>query len=407
MKQAQVDTVRGRPAPALRRPRNWKSLWRSRRARGILYQLAAVALLLLLVVFMSGNAAQSLASRGMQLGLGFLSSEAGFTLAESVIPFSGDSSFLRAFLAGLANTLWISFVSVILATILGVLLGMARLSSNWLVSHLSTAYVELFRNTPQLIQIVFWYTLSTLLPGARQAWGIDGVVFLSNRGLTMAWPADQTAFSIMWVALLVGLLAIYVFSKWADRHRQRTGRPLPVAAMCLIGLAVILLATWFMLGRPTEIDSPRLGGFNFRGGITLSPEFLSLSLGLVLYFAAYISEIVRSGIQSVSRGQIEAGRAVGLRGGALYRRIILPQALRVIVPPVTAQYISLVKTSALGVAVGYPELFNVTNSIISISGHTLECVMIMGMMYLLLALTIAGLMNLFNRSVALRGSVRR
>jgi len=407
MKQHIVDAVRSRPAPASHGPKRWRSLWRSRRTRGLVYQLAAVALLLLLIIFMSGNAAQSLASRGMQLGLGFLFSEAGFTLAESVIPFSGGDSFLLAFTAGLANTLWISFVSVIFATILGVLLGMARLSSNWLVSRLSTAYVELFRNTPQLIQIVFWYTLSTLLPSARQAWGVEGLVFLSNRGLTMAWPEDRSAFAIMLAALFLGVLAASGFARWADKHRQSTGRPLPVAAISLAGVAGILLATWLLLGRPMAIDAPKLGGFNFRGGITLSPEFLSLSLGLVLYFAAYISEIVRSGIQSVSRGQIEAGRAVGLRGGALYRRIILPQALRVIVPPVTAQYISLVKTSALGVAVGYPELFNVTNSIISISGHTLECVMIMGAVYLLLALTIAWFMNMFNRAVALRGSVRR
>ncbi|MGB6103011.1 MAG: ABC transporter permease subunit [Pusillimonas sp.] len=385
---------------------SWKQLWRSQRVRGRIYQIVAVALVAAVIVFMASNASRSMAAKGIRFGFDFLYNEANFTLAESLIPFQPSDSFLLAFIAGLGNTLWVSFVSLIFATVLGVLLGMARLSSNWLISRGAAAYVEIFRNTPQLMQIVFWYTLFTLLPGNRQAWhGLDWW-FLSNRGLTLAWPADRLAFTLVLLALAIGMAGVYVFSKWADQRQRRTGHSLPVLRLSALGLAAVILLTWLATGAPTAIEHPKLTGFNFRGGITLSPEFLALSLGLVLYFGAYISEIVRSGIQSVGKGQIEAGRAVGLHGGELYRHIILPQALRVIVPPVTAQYISLVKTSALGVAVGYPELFNVSNSIMTLSGHTLECVIIMGVVYLLLALTVSTLMNAFNKAVALRGATR-
>ncbi len=392
-----------------RKPRatfTWQALWRSEKARGRFYQVAAVAAVAAAILFMAGNAVQSMAARGMRIGLGFLWNEAGFTLAESVLPFHPTDTFLQAFIAGLGNTLWISLVSLIFATALGVLLGIARLSSNWLISRGSAVYVEIFRNTPQLIQIVFWYTLFTLLPGARQAWhGMDWW-FLSNRGLVLAWPADRPAFTIVLLTLAIGLTGIYFFAKWADRRQRRTGQPLPVFGLSILGLAAAGLLAWLATGAPTAIEHPKLVGFNFRGGMALSPEFLALSLGLVLYFAAYISEIVRSGIQSVGKGQIEAGRAVGLHGAELYRHIIMPQALRVIVPPITAQYISLIKTSALGVAVGYPELFNVSNSIMTLSGHTLECVVIMGAVYLLLALSVSALMNAFNKAVALRGAAR-
>lgn len=387
-------------------PFTWLGLWRSQKVRGYCYQVIVVASVTAIIVFMVSNAFQAMAAKGMQIGLGFLSNEAGFTLAESVLPFSPTDSFLQAFVAGLGNTLWVSFISLIFATVLGVLIGIARLSSNYLISYGAAVYVEIFRNTPQLIQIVFWYTLFTLLPGTRQAWhGMDWW-FLSNRGLVLAWPADKQAFSLILLALFVGLIAIYFFTKFADRRQRRTGQRMPVLPLSLLGLLLLGLLAWWLTGASTAIDYPSLKGFNFRGGITLSPEFLSLALGLVLYFAAYISEIVRSGILSVSKGQIEAGRAVGLHGFELYRHIILPQALRVIVPPVSAQYISLLKTSALGVAVGYPELFNVSNSIMTLSGHTLECVMIMGVVYLLLALSVSTLMNVFNRMVALRGAVK-
>src|SRR5690606_13213491 len=250
-----------------------------------------VAGVLAMILFMASNAARAMATKGISLGLGFLFNEAGFSMAESLIPFQSTDTFLQAFAAGLANTLWVSFISLIFATLLGVVLGIARLSSNWLVSHGSAVYVEIFRNTPQLIQIVFWYTLFTLLPSARQAWhGMDWW-FLSNRGLVLAWPADKPAFALVLLSLLIGIAGIVVFARWADRRQRRTGQPLPVATLSALGLTAAIVLVWLATGAPTTIEHPKLVGFNFQGGITLSPEFLALSLGLVLYFSAYISEI--------------------------------------------------------------------------------------------------------------------
>lgn len=382
-------------------------LWRSERFRGLLYQVAAVGLIFGVVVYMADNAGRAMALRGIQTGFSFLWREAGFTLGESILPFASSDSFLRAFLAGLGNTLWVSLISLFFATALGVVLGIARLSTNWLIARLAQVYIEIFRNTPQLIQIVFWYTLSTLLPSAKQAWHGSDWWFLSNRGLVVAWPDDRVAFASMTAALLASLVVTFFWVRWADDRRHRTGRALPVFRVATVFVVGVVLVAWLVNGAPIAIDFPRLAGFNFRGGVILSPEFLSLSLGLTLYFAAYIAEIFRSGIQSVGRGQVEAGRAVGLDGVDLYVHIILPQALRVIVPPITAQYISLVKTSALGVAIGYPELFNVSNTIVTLSGRTIECVAIMGLVYLALALSIAAVMNVLNRAITLRGGTVR
>jgi general L-amino acid transport system permease protein len=383
------------PKPGLAKP------WHSQSFRGWLYQIVAVGLLLAVAAAMAINASHTLAQRGIHTGFSFLFREAGFTISETMLPFASTDSFLHAFLAGLSNTLWISAISLVGATILGTLLGIARLSSNWLLARITLVYVEAFRNTPQLIQIIFWYTLLTLLPGARQAWHFDHWAYLSNRGLMLAWPADHRAVAGMAVALCAGFAASRVWSRWTMKHRPAwTGR-----LVFWIGAALTFgapLIAWGMAGAPTAIEVPQLRGFNFHGGIAFSPEFVALALGLSLYIAAYIAEIVRAGIQSVGRGQIEAGRAIGLRGFDLLRRIILPQALRVIVPPLTAQYISLVKTSSLGVAVGYPELFNLTNTIITASGHTLECVAIMGLIYLLIALAIAAVMNGYNRTITLK-----
>lgn len=389
-RQRSGDRTSSRPVP-----------WRSRRVRARAYQIVLALGVLALLFYMGRNAGQALAARGMSIGFGFLTNQSGFTLAESVLPFHSTDDFLRAFSAGLGNTLWVSAVSLVFATVFGVLLGIARLSSNWLLARVASAYVEAFRNTPQLIQIVFWYTLFTLLPGARQALHGGDWWYLSKRGLTVAWLADAAAAWVLLAAAVLGWIAIKAIARWIERRRHRLPR-YAVPAVC----AAWIVAVWFALGAPSALDRPHLAGFNFEGGKTLSPEFLALALGLILYFSAYIAEIVRSGIQSVSRGQIEAAKALNLRGSLLYRRVVLPLALRVIVPPISAQYISLIKTSALGVAVGYPELFNVTNSIMTASGHTLECLFIMGCVYLVLALLVSAAMNLFNRAVAMRGTQR-
>lgn len=395
-------------APRPQRHMSWRlsALWRSRHARGQFYQWAAVLVLLAVIGFMAVNAHKALTARHMHLGLAFLGNESGLSLAESILPFKSSDSFARALAAGLMNTIWISFVSLIFATLLGVLLGIARLSGNWLLSRMAAVYVEFFRNTPQLIQIVFWYMLFTLLPPARQALHAADWWYLSKRGLVLAWLEDAQAATLLLLALLAGLVAVGVFMTWCAGHRQRTGRGLPAGLLAALGLSAFMLLVWMLSGAPTRVSFPHLAGFNFRGGITLSPEFLALAMGLTLYFAAYIAEIVRSGIQSIGKGQIEAARALSLRGWRLYRYVILPQALRVVVPPLSAQYISLMKTSSLGVAIGYPELFNVTNSVVTASGHTLECIFVMGLIYLTMAIVISAAMNGLNRLIAWRG-VRR
>jgi general L-amino acid transport system permease protein len=370
--------------------------------RGLVYQIGAVALVVVVAAYMAINAEDALARRGIHFGFNFLFQAAGGSIGNTLLPFTATDSFFRAFLAGLINTLWVSAVSLVCATLLGMLLGIARLSSNWLVAKFASVYIECFRNTPQLVQIVFWFALITSLPHVRQAWHLSDWAYLSNRGLVIAWPAEHALVFWLGLAFLLGIALSVFVTRRADARQRRTGRVLPVF---WIGLALVLgvpFVVWLLAGAPTALDMPHLRGFSFHGGVSLSGEFLALALGLSLYIAAYIAEIVRSGIQSVSRGQIEAGRAIGLDGANLYRKVIMPQALRVIVPPVTAQYISLVKTSSLGVLIGYPELFNVTNTVITLSGHTIESVLIMGLVYLLIALAISAAMNVYNKAIAIR-----
>jgi general L-amino acid transport system permease protein len=286
--------------------------------------------------------------------------------------------------------------------VLGVLIGLGRLSSNWMVARLASSYVEVFRNTPQLVQISFWYLLVTRLPPPRQAWSLDGFGFLSNRGLILTMPAYDPAWPLVAAAAIIGAAAAWLFARLAAAHRRTTGRRLPVPAIAIALVAGLPAMTWLLAGGPIELDRPVLRGFNFHGGMTLPPEFIALFLGLSLYIAAFIAEIVRSGVQSVGRGQIEAARSIGLSGGDVQRWVILPQALRVIVPPAASQYVSLFKNSSLGVAIGYPELFNISNTVTTLSGHAIECVLIMAGIYLLISLVIAVLMNIYNQAVQIK-----
>jgi general L-amino acid transport system permease protein len=376
-------------------------LWHSAGFRGLLYQVAIVVFVIGAAIYMIGNAQEAMQKRGIATGFGFLDQEAGFPIGESLIPFSAADTYLRAYVVAVLNTLKVSIVSIIAATVIGTVLGIARLSSNWLVSRLASIYVEAFRNTPQLVQIIFWYTLVTRLPAPRQAWNPFDSVFLSNRGLVFPWPVSEV-FAWATLALVIGCIGAFALSRWADRRRRLTGRELPALWLSLGIIVGLPLLTWLLGGSPTAMSTPKLGGFNFVGGITLSPEFLALLLGLSLYIAAFIAEIVRSGIQSVPRGQIEAARAIGLKRSEIYRKVVLPQALRVIVPPATAQYVSLTKNSSLGVAIGYPELFNVDNTIVTLSGNTIEAIAIMMAIYLSIAFTIALIMNWYNKLVQIK-----
>ncbi|WP_119165549.1 amino acid ABC transporter permease [Algihabitans albus] len=357
--------------------------------RSWIFQSLLVGGLALLAVTAFRNARQALEERGISTGFGFLDEPSGFALSESIIPFDPGASVAQAFLAGLANTVYVSLSAIILATVLGVLIGLARMSRNRLLSVFAGLYVELFRNTPQLIQIIFWYTFIIMLPNIRNAFDFGGGFYLSNRGLALAWLADPTAGALAATALGVGFVTALILLCLPGRRRWR-GKAI---ALC-IALPLLLLAVSVAL---FGISRPELTGFNFTGGVVVSPEFLALFLGLGCYIASFIAEIVRAGLTSVDKGQIEAADTLGLPTGKVLLSVKIPQALRVIVPVAAAQYISLVKNSSLGVAIGYPELFNVSNSLATLTGQAIECVAIMGVLYLLTAIGMSALANGFNK----------
>ena len=393
--------TRRRP-PLNRPPLSFKGAWHNVGFCSFLYQVLVIGAVILVVTYMIGNAQTAMEKRGISTGFGFLTQEAGFAIGESLIAYESENTYIRAYAVAILNTLKVSAVSIIGATLLGVLIGIARLSRNWIVSRLSSYYIEIFRNTPQLVQIVFWYTLVTRLPHPKQAWNVADAVFFCNRGMVTAWPAADDTYLWMLLTLMAACSCAYGVVRWADRHRRRTGRTVRILWLNL-GLVIGLPGlVWLAGGAPTAMDVPKLQGFNFTGGLALSPEFLALLLGLSLYIAAFIAEIVRAGVQAVSRGQIEAARAVGLGRADLYMQVILPQALRIIIPPATAQYVSLTKNSSLGVVIGYPELFNVNNTITTVSGNTIECIGIMMAVYLSIAFFIALVMNVYNRAVQIK-----
>ena len=393
---------RGRRPPPPRPPVQLRDIWHSASFRAVALQALVIVVVIGGAAFMIDNAMVALARRGISTGFGFLTREAGFPIGEGLIPFNSEDTYVRAYAAAILNTLKVSAIAIILATLIGVVIGIARLSTNWILARLAAAYVELFRNTPQLVQIVFWYTVVTLLPHPRQALNPFGDVFLSKRGLALPWPEAHPAWWWMFAALAAALIVAAWLARRAARQR-REGKTARITGSWLAALVVgAPVAAWWIGGAPTAIGVPAMSAFNIRGGATLSPEFLALLLGLSLYIAAFIAEIVRAGIQSVPRGQIEAARAIGLSRVHLYLKVVLPQALRVMVPPAAAQYVSTIKNSSLGVAIGYPELFNVSNTIITLSGNTIEAIVIMMAVYLTISFVIAALMNWYNHAMRIR-----
>ena len=403
LSHARPSRADARPRPPSRRlSLSLDGLWHNLEFRSILYQALVIVAVIAVAAYMIGNAQDAMHKRGISTGFGFLTEEAGFAIGEALIAYDSSDTYLKAYGVAILNTLQVSAFGIVAATFLGLLIGVARLSRNWIVAHVSSLYVEVFRNTPQLVQIIFWYTLVIRLPHPKQAWNISDAVFLSNRGVVMAWPAPDPVHGWMAVAFVAACAAAFGLMRWADWRRRRTGRTIRVLWWNIALLILLPSAVWLAGGTPADMNVPRLRGFNFVGGVALSPEFLALLLGLSLYIAAFIAEIVRSGVQAVSRGQIEAARAIGLGRIDLYRRVILPQALRVIIPPAAAQYVSLTKNSSLGVVIGYPELFNVNNTITTLSGNTIECVGIMMAVYLTIAFSIAAFMNFYNKIMEIK-----
>jgi general L-amino acid transport system permease protein len=370
--------------------------------RGLIYQAALVSAAIAAFAYMAMNAQEALQNRGVTTGFAFLSREAGFPIGEGLLPYQPADSYLHAFAAAIVNTLTVSTASIVGATLLGLLLGFGRLSSNWFLSRFCALYIEVFRNTPQLVQLSFWYLLMTQAPGPRQAWSLGDAVFFSNRGLIFSVPILDMAMLGVMAALLAGSVVAFVLLRSRRAAKERTGGTQVSRWPLLALVALPPLVAWAILQPAARWSMPKLTGFNFEGGAALTPEFLVLFLGLSLYIAAFIAEIVRSGVQSVGRGQVEAAKSIGMRSGQIRRKIILPQALRVMIPPAASQYISLTKNSSLGVAIGYPELFNITNTAITLSGQTIECMALMAATYLLISLSIGWLMNAANAAVQVK-----
>jgi general L-amino acid transport system permease protein len=369
--------------------------------RAAFYQLILLAAVLWFGYEFALNAKANLEAQKITSGFGFLENTAGFGVNQSLIPYNESDTYARVFLVGLLNTLLVAGVGIVLATILGFLIGIARLSPNWLVARLAGGYVELIRNLPLLFQILFWYlaVLGTL-PGPRQSISLFGEVFINNRGIIVPAPVVGEGAGVVFATFAVGVLAAIVFGLWAKRWRIRTGHEFPLVWINLGLIVVLPLAALVATGVPIGFVKPELRGFNFIGGVRLIPEFVALLLALTTYTAAFIAEIVRAGILAVPRGQTEAALALGLRRGLTLRLIVVPQALRVIVPPLSNQYLNLTKNSSLAVAVGYPDLFAVfAGTTLHQTGQAIEIIAITMAVYLAISLLTSGVMNWYNAYV--------
>jgi general L-amino acid transport system permease protein len=377
--------------------------WRDERILNILGQAAFIIGLLILGYFIYQNMRVGLAKQGITLSYNFLQSISGFDIAETPFTYSRTSSYWQAFLVGLLNTLSVSIVGVIASTIFGVILGVARLSTNFLINRLAAFYLELIRNLSLLVFLIFWYLGVFLkLPRVRDAVIWPGSVYLTNRGVGMPWGLPTDSYPTFRLILLIGLiLAIGVF--FALRaYSKRTGRAPLTILWTFLTFIVVALVGWFVLPEaPLVFDAPVIEGLNMTGGKVLSPEFMALTSGLVLYTSAFIGEVVRSGILSVSKGQVEASRALGFNSFQTLRLIVFPQALRVIIPPLTSQYLNLIKNSSLAIAVGYPDLFYISNAIQNQSGRTVEMFSLVMITYLLFSLVTSVFMNWYNKRIKL------
>ncbi|MCF5027928.1 amino acid ABC transporter permease [Pseudomonas syringae] len=373
------------------------------KVRAWLFQIITVVAVIALGWFIFDNTQTNLQHRGITSGFGFLENSAGFGIAQHLIDYSEAESYARVFVIGLLNTLLVSVIGIVLATLLGFVIGVARLSPNWMISKLATVYVEVFRNIPPLLQILFWYTAVFLtLPGPRQAHGYLDMFFVSSRGLNMprALPAEG-AWAFL-ISLVVAVIAIVMMVRWANKRFEATGQPFHKFWVGLALLLVIPGLSMLIFGSPVHWELPQLKGFNFSGGWVLIPELISLTLALTIYTAAFIAEIVRSGIKSVSHGQTEAARSLGLRPGPTLRKVIIPQALRVIIPPLTSQFLNLAKNSSLAAAIGYPEMVSLfAGTVLNQTGQAIEVIAITMSVYLAISISISLLMNWYNKRIAL------
>ncbi|HXF46232.1 MAG TPA: ABC transporter permease subunit [Burkholderiaceae bacterium] len=389
------------PGRAPPKRRDWS--WRSQAFRGLVFQLVAVALVALGVWYLAANTLENMRVRGIQSGFDFLRTPAGFDIGESLIPYDALDPYWKAYLVGILNTLRVALLGIVAATVLGTLLGIGRFARNAIVRGLCYAYVEFFRNVPVLLQLLMWYLILTdVLPPLSEAISIGGLFYLSNNGFKFPIPVWATGHAFAAIGLVAGAVLAWLYRRWAIRRFEQTGQARStVLAPIVIALAGAALG-WLAGGAPTAWSVPQIDGFLVSGGAAATPEFLAVLIGLVLYTSAFIAEVVRAGIGSVSHGQVEAAASLGLTKAQSMRLIILPQALRVIIPPMTSQYLNLTKNSSLAVAIGYPDVVSIANTAINQTGRAVECIAVIMAVYLTTSLATAAFMNWYNKRAAIK-----
>jgi general L-amino acid transport system permease protein len=371
------------------------------KVRAVFWQIVAVVCVIAVFWYLIHNTMENLERQNIASGFGFLNLEAGFAIGEGLMPYSAADTYFRAIIIGLLNTIKVAIFGIVFATIIGAVVGVMRLSPNWLIARLATVYIETLRNVPLLLQLFFWYAMIVeVLPRAKEAYGPFLGVYLSNRGFNMPLP-DTWGYLGLLIGFLVALVAVIWLYRRNKKIHDETGEIKNTLGPGLLIFAVSMVVGWLAGGAPTSLDSPEFAGFSFKGGGEVTAEFLALWLGLTLYTASFIAEIVRSGILAVSKGQWEAAGSLGLKRGQILRFVVLPQALRVIIPPTTSQYLNLTKNSSLAVAIGYPDIVGVTNTTINQSGQAIEGIAIIMAVYLTLSLSISLFMNWYNTKIAL------
>lgn len=371
--------------------------------RAWLYQIIAIVAVVAVAGYLIHNTIINLANRGITSGFGFLERSAGFGIIQHLIDYNEGDTYARVFMVGLTNTLLVSALCIVFASFLGFFIGLARLSDNWLLRKMSNIYIETFRNIPPLLQIFFWYfAVLRNLPGPRQALNAFDLAFVSNRGLYIPWPEYAPGTLAFLLALVLAFLATVGLFRYNKKYQLKTGQLRRTWPAAIAMLAVFPLLAYLFAGSPMHWDVPQLKGFNFRGGFVLIPELAALTLALSIYTSSFIAEVIRSGIQSVPHGQHEAARSLGLPNPVTLRQVIIPQAMRVIIPPLTSQYLNIVKNSSLAAAIGYPDMVSLfAGTVLNQTGQAIETIAITMGVYLIISLSISLLMNIYNRKIAL------
>ena len=377
---------------------------RDEKIRGILYQLITITLFVAFLFYIAQNTAHNIEQRGIKTGFGFLNSTAGFDITETPIPYTPSSTHLRVFEVGLLNTLIVSAWGIFLSSLLGLIIGVGRLSNNWLINRLSAVYIETFRNIPVLLQILFWYNVVlAMLPSVRQSIDIFGVFFINNRGLFMPKAILEDGSWVVGLSFVLAIVLSYFIHRWAKKRHDETGEYFPTIWVSLALIIILPLIAYYISGKPIAFEYPKLHGFNFQGGKTWTPEFMALLFALSIYTATFIAEAIRSGIEAVPKGQKEAARSLGLTPIQELRFVVLPQAVRIAIPSIINQYLNLIKNSSLAAAIGYPELVTIfAGTSLNQTGQALEILLITMLTYLIISLIVSLILNWFNAKMKIK-----